>query len=559
MASDCLLLTLPQGLDRQRVNGWRRQLFDLGEGEEQGYHRVATPAGEWHPDESLTVRGGPEATSVWFRAEFARPGWGERTVLRFDGAFLAVNVWLNGRLLGSHYGYPGSFGFDISSYLEATNIVAVCVQANGDPGHLPAPLSHLQDDGGLWWPLGVIGRVWLERTGNVIVQSLESNWHLTPGLAEASIKTALTNLDGREMQVTVGWQMLTPESDTPLVRWRRPARLRSGESINLETRVAVDRPQLWWPWTLGDQPLYTLVAQVEVDGRRSTVTTRRVGIREIDLEPSAGGMAWTINGRRHFPRGAVLPPLPPGESADPIGAWRLAGLDLALSRGQVPSDRTADSADSAGVLLVVDPPAFLAGEGDELAHRDHMKEAIGVIAPHASAAVLLQRTGGSPGDVMGGATAGDEPYFLSGAARAEVEAVRRAKFQPLTALVLRQLPDLDEAEGALAATTVLADWHRLAGGDAVRLRFHVINDDVATNGRGLVRWRLRALEPTGWLPFVRDRSGQVPVLIPAPDQPAAVYDAEVNMPADKGTMLLELGLEQEGELLSYLEYEIEPD
>ncbi len=558
VTSDCLLLTLPQGLDRQRVSGWHFQLFDLGEGEEQGYHRAAMPSGSWEPMDALTGRGGPEASSIWFRAEFPHPGWGERTVLRFDGAFMAANVWLNGRLLGSHYGYPGSFGFDISSFLETKNTIAVCVQATGEPGHLPAPLAGLEEHGSRWWPLGIVGRVWLERAGSVIVQSLESNWRLTPGLAEASIKTVVINLDGREMDIMVGWQMLAPDTDTPKVRWRRPARLQGRQSMVLETRVAVDRPELWWPWTLGGQPLYTLVAHVEVRGRRSTVTARRVGIREIDLEPSAGGMAWTINGRRHFPRGAVLPPLPPGDSADPIGAWRLAGLDLALSRGQVPSDRTADSADTAGVLLVVDPPPFLPGEGDEQAHRDHMQESIGVIAPHASAAVLLHRGGGQVSEAMSSASAGDEPYQLSGTARAEVESVRRAKFQPLTALVLRQLPDLDEAEGALAATTVLADWHRIGDGDSMRLRFHVVNDDLAVSGRALVRWRLRALEPTGWLPFVRDRSGEVAVGIPAPDQPPALYEAAVTLPGE-GTVVLELGLEQDGELLSYLEYEIEPD
>ena len=181
-----------------------------------------------------------------------------------------------------------------------------------------------------------------------------------------------------------------------------------------------------------------------------------------------------------------------------------------------------------------------------------------MIAPHASAAVLLHRGGGQVSEAMSSASAGDEPYQLSGTARAEVESVRRAKFQPLTALVLRQLPDLDEAEGALAATTVLADWHRIGGGDSMRLRFHVVNDDLAVSGRALVRWRLRALEPTGWLPFVRDRSGEVAVGIPAPDQPPALYEAAVTLPGE-GTVVLELGLEQDGELLSYLEYEIEPD
>jgi hypothetical protein len=559
VTSDCLLLTLPQGLDRQRLDGWSYQRFELGEGEEQGYHRAASPKGTWEATDTLSLKGRPSDMSVWFRTEFSQPGWGERTVLRFDGAFTAANVWLNGRLLGSHYGYPGPFGFDISSFLEPTNVLAVCVEATDRPGHLPASLSALQDEDGRWWPLGIVGRAWLEQVGSVVVQSLESSWRLSPGVAEASLKTLVRNLDGREMDVMVAWQMLAPDSDTPQVRWRRPARLQGRQSLLMETKVAVDRPNLWWPWTLGGQPLYTLVAQVEASGRRSTTTIRRVGIREIDLEPSAGGMAWTINGRRHFPRGAVLPPLPPGDSGDPIGAWRLAGLDLALSRGQVPSDRTADSADAAGVLLVVDPPPFTPGEGDEEAYTDHMREAVSLIAPHASAAVLLQRGGTGLSDTMASASTGDEPYVLSGSDRAEVESVRRAKFQPSTALLLRELPDLEEAEGALAATTVLADWSRLDGGDALRLRFHVINDDLSAGGRALVRWRMRALEPGGWLPFVRDRAGEVPVSIPAPDQPPTVYEREVAVPGGEGAVILEVGLEQDGEMLSYLEYELEPD
>ena len=39
---------------------------------------------------------------------------------------------------------------------------------------------------------------------------------------------------------------------------------------------------------------------------QSSYAARNVGIREVALEPSAGGMAWTINGRRHFPRAGNL-------------------------------------------------------------------------------------------------------------------------------------------------------------------------------------------------------------------------------------------------------------
>ncbi len=559
MTSDSLLLSLPQGLDRQRLDDWRRQVFDLGEGEEQGYHRAPTPPGEWAEVDAMTMRGRPDASSVWYRAEFAHPGWAERTLLRFDGAFIAANVWLNGKLLGSHYGFPGHFGFDISSHLETSNVIAVCVQAPDAAGQLGGPLSELRDEQDRqWWPLGLVGRVWLEQVGNVVVESVDVNWRLAPGTAEANLKTVVRNLDARDMDAVVGWQLIPPDTETAQVRWRRSVHLTGGQARTLETTVAVDRPRLWWPWTLGEQHLYDLMAQVEIEGRRSTATGRQLGIRQIDLEATVGGMSWTINGRRHFPRGAVLPPLPPGAGGDPIGAWRLAGLDLAVSRGQLPSERTAASADAAGVLLVVDPPVFVPGQGDERAHRHHQREAISLVASHASAAVLLQRSGPGLHDSLPNAAASGEPYTLTGIDRTEVESVRRAKYDPQTALVLKALPDLEEGAGFLAATAALLEWHELVNRDALMLRFHVVNDELAVQGRALLRWRMKALEPSGWLPFVRDRGGDIAVRIPGPEQGPAVYEDEVSLPRGRGPVLIEVGLEQEGELLSYLEYEVDP-
>jgi hypothetical protein len=301
------------------------------------------------------------------------------------------------------------------------------------------------------------------------------------------------------------------------------------------------------------------MAQVEIDGRRSTATGRKFGIRQIDLEPTVGGIAWTINGRRHFPRGAILPALPPGDSGDPIGAWRLAGLDLAVSRGQLPSERTAASADAAGVLLVVDPPVFVPGHGDERAHRHHQLEAISLIASHASAAVLVQRSGADLHESLPNAAASGEPYALTGTDRAEVESVRRAKYDPQTALVLKALPDLDESGGILAATAALLEWHELIDRDALKLLFHVVNDELSVHGRAVVRWRLKAVEASGWLPFVRDRGGDVAVAIPGPDEEPSVYEVNVGLPRGRGPLTVEVGLEQEGEMLSYLEYEIDLD
>src|SRR5258708_24124649 len=364
VSSDWLLLSLPQGVDRQRLDGWRFQVFELGEGEEQGSHRPNRPDGEWAEVDAMTMRGRPDASSIWYRTEFAHPGWAERTLLRFDGAIIAANVWLNGKLLGSHYGFPGHFGFDISSYLETRNVRAVCVQAPAVAGQLPGPLSELRDEQGeQWWPLGLVGRVWLEQVGNVVVESVDVSWRLAPGTAEANLKTVVRNLDARDMDALVGWQLIPPDTETAQVRWRRSVRLTGGQAKTLETTVAVDRPQLWWPWTLGEQHLYDLMAQVEVDGRRATATGRQLGIRQIDLAATVRAMSWPINGRRHFPRGAVLPPLPPGAGGDPIGAWRLAGLDLAGSPGPLPRQPTPASARPPRGFPGVHPPPLLPGPG----------------------------------------------------------------------------------------------------------------------------------------------------------------------------------------------------
>jgi hypothetical protein len=46
-------------------------------------------------------------------------------------------------------------------------------------------------------------------------------------------------------------------------------------------------------------------------------------------------------------------------------------------------------------------------------------------------------------------------------------------------------------------------------------------------------------------------------VIPGPEQEPSVYEVEVGLPRGRGPVLVEVGLEQGGELLSYLEYEVD--
>ena len=129
--NDCLSLFPAQALNRQELNaGWRMAIATLGEGEDRGFSRTDFDDDPWAPVQVPRLHGATSGSeAIWYRVRFPRPRHRQRTLLRFEGAFLVANVWLNGRLLGSHYGYFAPFSFDISSFLLEENVLAICIEA----------------------------------------------------------------------------------------------------------------------------------------------------------------------------------------------------------------------------------------------------------------------------------------------------------------------------------------------------------------------------------------------------------------------------------------------
>src|SRR2546429_7797006 len=113
---------------RRELTGWEAVWMPLGEGEAE---RLTIGRGVgWKPIEvprQLAAAEGRQA--VWYRTEFPRPDHPGRVVLRVGGAFLATNGWLNGRLLGWHYGYFAPFVFDLTPYLKAETLLVICCES----------------------------------------------------------------------------------------------------------------------------------------------------------------------------------------------------------------------------------------------------------------------------------------------------------------------------------------------------------------------------------------------------------------------------------------------
>src|SRR6266550_4435214 len=95
--SDSLFMPLTQRVSARELTGWEAVWMPLGEGEAE---RMTIGRGTgWKPIEGPRQLAGREGRqSIWYRTEFPRPDHAGRVVLRIGGAFLATNVWLNGRL-----------------------------------------------------------------------------------------------------------------------------------------------------------------------------------------------------------------------------------------------------------------------------------------------------------------------------------------------------------------------------------------------------------------------------------------------------------------------------
>ncbi|MBO0746162.1 MAG: hypothetical protein J2P43_14175, partial [Candidatus Dormibacteraeota bacterium] len=189
--NDCLQLPpRPGGGGTRRLVNWEATWLPLGEGEAEG---LAKGGGEgWSP---ITV---PEQqwaeedrTAIWYRTVFPRPDVDGRVILRVGGAFLGTNVWLNGRFLGSHYGYFAPFGFDVTPYLRDGNLLVVCCESpietdltrkrhvmgifnDGDSRPYPSSTWFSLPDEYHWRvPIGLWAPVELEYTGPVVLESAQ--------------------------------------------------------------------------------------------------------------------------------------------------------------------------------------------------------------------------------------------------------------------------------------------------------------------------------------------------------------------------------------------------
>src|SRR5438132_11495883 len=333
-----------------------RRSFPDPELDDSGWATLPVP-GHWRSSPVFARHDDP----VLYRRRFEapRPQPARRAWLTLEGVFYQSDLWLDGPYLGDTEGYFFPHTFEVTGALKerTQHLVAVDV-AWPRPRDLTAKraltgvfqhwdcLDPDWNPGGLWRP------VRLRETGPVRIARLRAL--CAEAGAERAVLELRAVLDAAEsgqvsLHTTVG-QAVEHRVEHPVA---------AGEN-RVSWRVVVDRPRLWWPRALGDQPLYDVAVAVQVDGEEASDSRLvELGLRQVRMR------RWIliVNGERLFLKGSNQGParmqLGEVEAAElerDVALAQEAGLDLLRVHGHVSRPELYRAADRAGLLLWQDLP-----------------------------------------------------------------------------------------------------------------------------------------------------------------------------------------------------------
>ncbi len=322
---------------------------------------------------------GPVTTSQfdvpwWWRTDFTpNLAAGQTATLVVNGAIGSANVWVNGTEVATSSTVTGAytkFTFNISSLVvSGTNSLAIEINPND-------PTSMFTVDNVDWTQIppdnntGIQFPVQLQVDGTLGVGNSHVNQNDTANLSSAAltVKTDVTNYTTTAQTATVTATITPPGGGTPITVSQNasvPASTTQTVSFTPSSfpSLTITSPQVWWPYQLGTQPLYTLGVSVAQGTTQYNSTSETFGIRTVtsslvgsnSIEPS-GARAFKINGVPIVIRGGGWSPnlflhYSAADTAKQIAIMKSMGLNAIRLEGHIMPADWFQQMDAAGILV----------------------------------------------------------------------------------------------------------------------------------------------------------------------------------------------------------------
>ncbi|PYC71461.1 beta-mannosidase [Streptomyces tateyamensis] len=309
----------------------------------------------------------------WYRTDFASPPAGQSARLVLNGVIGSADVWLNGTKVAAASTVTGGYAkniFDVTKLLRAAgNSLAVEVHPNN-------PTTMLTVDDVDWSQIppdnntGIQFPVQLE-TGSPLIDGdahLVQNTAADLSSSALTVKTTVTNTSSAAQTGTVSATVTPPNGGAPItVSQNVTVAAGATKSVSFTPAafpaLTLAAPQIWWPYQLGAQPLYTLATSVAQGGTVLNSTSSTFGIRTVDsslVGPSSGvpqGVrSFKVNNVPLVVRGGGWSPdlflrYDPADTAQQIGLLKSMGVNTVRLEGHfMPADWYRQM-DAAGILV----------------------------------------------------------------------------------------------------------------------------------------------------------------------------------------------------------------
>src|SRR4051812_12629466 len=310
----------------------------------------------------------------WYRDEVTLRGTrGRHTFLVMNGVLSRANLWVNGVKVADQSQLQGAysrFEYDITPYVrDGANAIALDVFRNDvseDTGYLTLNMVDWNPPSPDNWT-GLQFAPEIRQDGAVSVRDAHVVQQDADDVSSAdlTLKADVRNNPDRPQQAWVAGAV--GGHGTHAVRGRRIT-LAPGETRAVALpAVHVDHPAVWWPYQMGDQPLYRFTLAATGRDGRPDVASDEFGIRKVTswlttpvpgktLAPD-GYRRFAINGRPFVVRGGgwsqdLFLRYSPRYVGDQLDIIRNAGLNAIRFEGNFPPGDMLDQMDRAGLLAM---------------------------------------------------------------------------------------------------------------------------------------------------------------------------------------------------------------